>query len=212
MVSQKLNPQAVLEGYHPVCDAIAALFYPYVEVVMHDLSSQKVVYLANNLSKREIGDDSALEDIVFNDDENVIGPYEKLNWDGRSMRAISSVIRMPESKQPLALLCINFNTYDFEQIRGALDIFLSGGQLIPQPEKLFRDDWQERINTFLHSWLRARNLTLATLSRNEKRELVEALFNEGAFNAKSAANYIANVVGISRASVFKYIKHMKEGA
>lgn len=201
--------QALLTAYHPVCDAIAALFYPYVEVVIHDLLSQKVSYLANNISRREIGDDSALENIEFSESENVIGPYEKLNWDGRSMRAISSVIRSPVHFRPIALLCINFNTYDFEQIRGALNIFLSGGQLIPQPEKLFRDDWQERINTFMHSWLQQHGLGLSTLSRTQKRQLVEALYDEGAFNAKSAANYIAKVVGLSRASVFKYIKQLK---
>lgn len=201
--------QRLLAGYHPLCDAISALFYPYVEVVIHDLLTQKVSYLANNISRREIGDDSALENIEFTESENVIGPYEKLNWDGRKMRAISSVIRSPLTGQPEALLCINFNTYDFEQIRGALNIFLSGGQLIPQPEKLFRDDWQERINTFMHSWLQKQGLSLSTLSRAEKRLLVEALYAEGAFNGKSAANYVANIVGVSRASVFKYIKELK---
>jgi predicted transcriptional regulator YheO len=33
-------------------------------VVLHDLRSQKIDYIANNLSKREIGDDAALEDLL----------------------------------------------------------------------------------------------------------------------------------------------------
>ncbi|MBU0882063.1 MAG: helix-turn-helix domain-containing protein, partial [Gammaproteobacteria bacterium] len=78
-----------------------------------------------------------------------------------------------------------------------------------QPDALFRDDWQERINTFLHSWLRQRQLGLNLLTREHKRELVEALHAEGAFKGKSAANYVANVLNMGRATVYKHLKEIK---
>ncbi len=184
---------------------------PHAEVVLHDLRSQRVDYIANNLSKREVGDDSALEDMLEGDsDERNIGPYEKLNWDGQKIRSVSTVLR-DSAGQPLAVLCINLNISLFESAKAALDLFLSPSKLIPQPDALFRDDWQERINTFLHGWLRQRQLGLNLLTREHKRELVLALHAEGAFKGKSAANYVANVLNMGRATVYKHLKELKEG-
>ncbi len=200
-----------LENYRAIADGIATLFFPHAEVVLHDLRSQRVDYIANNLSKREVGDDSALEDMLEGDsDERNIGPYEKLNWDGQKIRSVSTVLR-DSAGQPLAVLCINLNISLFESAKAALDLFLSPSKLIPQPDALFRDDWQERINTFLHGWLRQRQLGLNLLTREHKRELVLALHAEGAFKGKSAANYVANVLNMGRATVYKHLKELKEG-
>ena len=93
-----------LDNYRAISDAIATLFFPHAEVVLHDLRTQKVDYIANNLSKREIGDDSSLEDMLSEDiSERNIGPYEKLNWDGQKIRSLSSVLRDSEG-HPLAVL------------------------------------------------------------------------------------------------------------
>lgn len=198
-----------LDNYRTIADAIATLFFPHAEVVLHDVRTQKVDYIANNISKRVIGDDAALEDMLSGEvDESTIGPYEKLNWDGQKIRSVSSVLR-DASGTPIAVLCINLNISMFETAKQALDLFLSSSKLVPQPDALFRDDWQERINTFLHSWLRQRQLGLNLLTREHKRELVEALHAEGAFKGKSAANYVANVLNMGRATVYKHLKEIK---
>ncbi|SDY89977.1 transcriptional regulator [Pseudomonas sp. NFIX28] len=207
MTSAAQDP--VLDNFRAIADAIATLFFPHAEVVIHDLRTQKIDYIANNISKREVGDDSALEDMLGEDaDERNIGPYEKLNWDGQKIRSLSSVLR-DGNGQPLAVLCINLNISLFENAKAALDLFLSPSKLIPQPDSLFRDDWQERINTFLHNWLRERQLGLNLLTREHKRELVLALHAEGAFKGKSAANYVANVLNMGRATVYKHLKELK---
>ncbi|MFK8331551.1 transcriptional regulator [Pseudomonas sp. BJa5] len=203
------RPDPALDNYRAIADAIATLFFPHAEVVLHDLRSQKIDYIANNLSKREIGDDAALEDMLeTGSEETNIGPYEKLNWDGQKIRSLSTVLRDGAGK-PVAVLCINLNISLFENARAALELFLSPNRLIPQPDALFRDDWQERINTFLNSWLRQRQLSLNVLTRDHKRELVLALHAEGAFKGKSAANYVANVLGMGRATVYKHLKELK---
>ncbi len=201
----------LLTRYAPIADGIATLFFPYVEVVIHDLRDQTVLYLANNLSKREIGDDSALEEIDHSARERVIGPYEKLNWDGRKMRCVSIVL-FDDRGQPAGMICINFDIAVFEDVRSALDLFIKGAGVVAQPEELFRDDWQERINTFLHGWMRERQIGLNALTRDHRRELVEALYAEGAFRGKSSANYVAKVLGMGRATVYKHLKQLKEEA
>ncbi|VEB44276.1 Uncharacterized protein conserved in bacteria [Chromobacterium violaceum] len=141
----------------------------------------------------------------------MVGPYEKLNWDGRRMRSVSAVL-FDDQARPAGMMCINFNIAVFDEMRGALDILLKGAGVQPQPAELFRDDWQERINLFLHGWLRERGASLSALGRAQKRELVDALHEEGAFGGKSAVNYVANVLGMGRATVYKRIKELREAA
>ena len=201
----------MLSRYQSIADAIATLFYPYAEVVLHDLATQSVAYIANNFSKRELGDDSGLEELENTPDATVIGPYEKLNWDGRKLRSISVVLR-DDAGAALGMMCVNLDISVFEGARAALDLFLSGSKLVAQPALLFEDDWRERINRFIHGWLQQRQLSLSILSREHKRELVQALLREGAFRGKNAADYVANVLGMGRATVFKHLKELKEQA
>ena len=208
MTSVASDSSRLLARETPMADGIAALFFPFAEVVVHDLSSQTVVHIANNLSRRELGDASALDDMAHDDAAQVIGPYEKQNWDGGRMRSVSVVVRDDDGR-PIGVVCINLNIAVFEQARSTLELFVSGVRVMPQPEQLFRDDWQERINTFLHAWLSERQFTLTGLTREQKRELVCALERDGAFRGRSAANYVSNVVGMGRATVFKYLKEVR---
>lgn len=198
----------MLSRYQPIADAIATLFSPYAEVAIHDLASQKLVYIANNYSQRELGEDSNLSDLRFDQHSQVIGPYQKRNWDGRQLRSISTVLR-DDNRQPIGLLCINLDITVFENAKAALELFLSGQQLQPQPEVLFQDDWQERINTYIHQWLQQQQLTLAALNNASRRMLIETLYQQGAFNGKNAAGYVAKILGIARATVYNHLKNIK---
>ncbi|PSV49179.1 helix-turn-helix transcriptional regulator [Photobacterium indicum] len=203
------NADILLQQYAAVADGITLLFSDYVEVIIHDLDSQSVVYIANNISKRKIGDPSSLEDVNFDQAETVIGPYEKLNWDGKKICSTSVVLRDAKNT-PIGMLCINMNTAPVEAAQEALALLLPIKNLIPQPEKLFHDDWQDKVNSFIHAWLASKHQTIYSLSQQEKRLLVEALFDEGAFKGKSSADYIANVLSMGRATVFNYLREIKK--
>lgn len=198
-----------LENYKAIADSIALLLYPHAEVIVHELHSQTVVHIANNFSRRKLGDDSAidheLDDVLGGTN---LGPYEKLNWNGQKIRSISTVLRNSQG-DPEYLMCINLNVSVLEQARVALDAFFQMSRLVPQPDSLFRNDWQERINTFLHAWLQERSLSLQTLQMKDKRSLVQALYAEGAFEGRSGADYVANVLSMGRATVYKYLKELK---
>jgi predicted transcriptional regulator YheO len=200
----------LLTRYAPIADSIAALLFPYAEVIIHDLHDQTVLYLANNLSKLEVGDESPLEELEYPEGERLIGPYEKVNWDGRRMRSVSNVL-VDDDGQPVGIMSINFNIAVFKDMRATLDLFIKGAGVAAPPEELFRDDWQDRINTFLHGWLSERQIGLNNLTREHRRELVEALYAQGAFRGRSSADYVAAVLGMGRATVYKHLKQMKEG-
>jgi len=199
----------MLNHYHAIADAITLLFAPYAEVALHDLASQKLVYISNNRSQRELGEDSNLSELQDDRGLQVIGPYLKRNWDGSQLRSISAVLR-DDNGDPIGLMCINLDITVLESAKAALEVFLGGNALQPQPDVLFQDDWQERINTFIHQWLQHRQQTLSSLNGAGRRAMVEALYHQGAFKGKNAAGYVAKILGIGRATVYNYLKNIKE--
>lgn len=196
-----------IQRFLTTAEAIEALLHPFAEVVLHDLHTNRVVSIFNCFSQRQVGDDSLLEEIAFDESQDVIGPYEKLNWDGRRLKSISILIR-DSSQQAVGLLCINLDVSKFDQFQHLFERFMSTKPLLPNPQEVFRDDWQERINIFVHEHLRRQHKSLENLSRLDKQELVELLYQEGAFNQKNAATYIGKVLGISRATVYKYLSEV----
>ncbi|WVT76904.1 PAS domain-containing protein (plasmid) [Sinorhizobium chiapasense] len=196
-----MNPE--LRPHVLVCDAIALLFQPYAEAVLHDLATETVVHISGNFSKREIGEPSLLSEIGFKEADGIIGPYEKVNWDGRPIKAISAVLRDRTGKA-IGVLCINADVSDFHAALRTLNALVR----VPasdKPASLFKEDWHERVNEYVQQWTATRGLTISTMSRADKQALVIALSSDGAFGGKNAASYISRILGMGRATVYKYL-------
>lgn len=198
-----------LSLYRPIAQAIAALLHPHAEVVVHDLATQQVALLVNSFSNRQVGSPSLLEDAEFTDEQQVIGPYAKLNWDGRRLKSISVVLR-DDHLIPIGLLCINMDISVYEQTKHLIEQLVGTSVRVESlPEGLFKNDWHEKINVYINQWLQAENKQLAGLNRIEKKQLIAALYHQGAFKGAKAADYIADIMSIGRATVFKYLKELK---
>jgi predicted transcriptional regulator YheO len=202
--SAKTALSAELASYAPVSDAIALLFQPYAEVVLHDLSSETVVYLSNPFSKRELGEPSLLHEIDFKPSDIIIGPYEKVNWDGRRIKSVSAVLRA--NGKAVGILCINVDVSHFHAVMQTLTALVAVPQSPEKPASLFKEDWHERINEYILTWTRERGLTIAEMNRAQKQRLVMDLAGDGAFGGRNAAAYISRVLGLGRATVYNYLK------
>lgn len=190
----------------PFAEAFARLLHPFAEVVVHDLGKDQIEAIYNPLSRREVGDDSYLDRIDFLESQSIIGPYDKTNWDGRPMKSISVLIRNQSGKVE-GFLCINVDVSAFVNANHLLQTFLKNNAEIPeQSQRLFKEDLYEKINLYVHKYCQEHQVSLAALSRENKREIINSLANEGAFEGKNAANYVGRVLGISRATVYNYLK------
>ncbi len=196
------------KAYHPICDAIALILQPYAEVVLHDLASETVSYIANNFSKRELGEPSLLHEIDFKPKDRTIGPYEKVNFDGRRLKSVSAVLRATDDR-PIAILCINI---DVSHIQAAMQVLSTMARVSideGKPAALFKEDWHERVNEYVHGWTAKRGLAIADLTRAQKQELVRELADDGAFGGKHAAAYISKILQMGRATVYNYLRDLK---
>ena len=195
----------------PFAEAVSKLLGPKVEVVIHSLRTETVAHICNPFSKREVGDPSYMTEIDFRDDDSVLGPFERLNWDGRVIRSISAVLRNSEG-HPVALACINFDLSDVRAAQNAISTLIGAPVSSGQPEALFKNDWHERMNHYIVAWCRERNLTIDGLPRSDRRDLIQAIERTDGFKEKHAASYIARVLGVSRATIYNDLKVRDDSA
>lgn len=192
----------------PFAECFERLLHPFAEVAVHDLEKDQIVAIYNPFSRREVGDSSYLDQIDCQGTEAVIGPYEKTNWDGRRLKSISVVLRNQKGKAE-GFLCINLDVSLFAAASRMLQQFLGNG-ISPSKEAqhLFKEDIYEKINLYVQEACRQRQVSLEGLSREEKQQIINELSDQGAFKNRNAAAYIGRVLGLSRATVYNYLKEI----
>ena len=199
ILAENLEPSP-LALYFPAAEAVAALLHPHAEVVIHDIATDRIVRIWNAFSKRQSGDPSYLghdPDLLAEADS--YGPYEKANQDGSRLKSVSAVLKTADGER-LGFLCINLDLSKIDAAVALLSAF--GMPASREPEPLLKNDWRERINLEIRDFLTANGTTLQALDRRDRIALLAALDARGLFETRNAAPFIAQSLGISRASVY----------
>ncbi|AXH10783.1 hypothetical protein CP960_02710 [Malaciobacter halophilus] len=198
----------ILATHKTTCDAIAKLFYPNVEVALHDIKEEKLVHISNAFSKREVGD-KMLNDVkdIKTLKSDIVGPYEKVNLDGKKLKTVSSIIR-DENNQIIGIMCINFKIEVFEEIFNSLKSFINLEDSTKKPNLLFSQDWKSHTNSIINNYLKRCDKKIAELKTKEKKELIIYLNKEGIFSIRNVVSYLCEILNISRATIYKWLKEV----
>lgn len=207
-----------LSKYKPIADAIAMLFQPYAEVVIHDIIKDIIVHIANPYSKRRVGDSSYLgldgDESDFGLEKNVLGPYEKEGEDGQRIRSITAVLRNNEA-QPIGILCINldFSPLEtaFESAFEVLNGLIRPTEIEARPENIFREEWRELIKLEIRAFRLEKGLTQDSMNAKERRELMRRLDQKRLFYARKSVEQVASYLMISRATAYKDLNEIRKG-
>lgn len=201
-----------LAALKPVAEAIARLVSPHAEVVIHDLRTRRIAYIANNISRRRVGDPS-LNDIAEIQEwqGDAVGPYRKTNFNGRELKSVTAVLRRRDGV-PTGLVCINLDTTVISDARDILAALASLDTSAKQSVDLFQSDWREKVNTAISTFAEDRGLAPTALTRPDYGDLFEALDRDGYFAIRNLVPYLARLLGISRATVYKYLRAVREKA
>ncbi|MCP5322719.1 MAG: PAS domain-containing protein [Candidatus Paracaedibacteraceae bacterium] len=189
-----------LTPYIAIGDAFVKLMYPLVEIVIHDLSTQTIKYINGELSRRKAGEDSLL-DIPNLSEELSNSTYTKIGFDGRLIKSISVLLSEEW------LMCINCDVSVFHYMQQLSQQILQKND--QHPSALFKNDWQEKLHIVLHDFITKQKWDFQNLSGAQKKEVLKYLFDLNAFTEKNAADYIANILNVGRATVFKYLKEWR---
>ncbi|MET0288709.1 MAG: PAS domain-containing protein [Pseudoxanthomonas sp.] len=198
----------LLAPYFAVADAIATLFKPHVEVVLHDLRTMKIAHIANPITKRKSGDSSSMDRFPEETlEQPVIGPYRKTGPDGRNMRSVTAVLR-DEQAHVHGMLCINFDVSMLERVQDSLGAF-AFLPASPEPQTFFHDSWRQALEQIVCLHETATGMSAMALDASGRRALIMQIRDARILDIRNAAPAVASRLGISRASLYKYLKDIR---
>lgn len=197
----------MLTPYISIAHSFVRLLAPLAEVVIHDIATNSICFIDGHLSSRKVGDPSFL-DIDHKCLEQQIDQvvYPKVNFDGKLIKSVSLPIK--DNDCIIAVMCLNVDVSVFSQMQLLAQAFLLPST--KQPDTLFKNDWQEKVHRSLYQWLSEHHLKIESLTNAQKKRVVQEMHAQGAFHEKRAADYIASILGLSRASVFNYLRELRK--
>ncbi|MFF3763183.1 transcriptional regulator [Streptomyces sp. NPDC001922] len=202
------HPDPRVRLWAPVCQAVALLLGPYAEVVLHDAGTDRVLALWNPMGPRKPGDPSLLGELDALDPSahDVYGPYEKLLADGRRLSSVSAVLRTTDG-EPSAVLCVNLDRTPLDRAAAVLAGFAA--PTAPRPEPLFEQDWTERVQQIIGTFVRERGRPVERLGREDRLTVLAELDRAGVFAVRRAVPVVARELKASRSTVYALLADLK---
>lgn len=201
-----MNPDPNFLPWMSVGAAVAALLGRETEVVLHDLKRGRIVAVWNPVSGRKPGDESLIDPISGEEGE-VMGPYRKVGRRGERLKSVSALLRPGLNHEPVGLLCINMDVTAAHEAFRYIQGVLTADE--DKPEPLFRGDWRERIQEAVYEAAQGMGGTIASLTRGQRVRIVAALDKEGLFATRNAVDHAAGLLGISRTSLYNYLRTVR---
>jgi predicted transcriptional regulator YheO len=191
--------------------ALGRMFPGLCEVVLHDLRDprQAIRAIENNLSGRRVGDSATelgLARIADPEYPSVIQNYPNRFPDGRPAKSTSIGIKNAAGEY-IAALCLNLDVSVLSPVTLALsNLVATDTEHREQPLETLRDRTTRELRRTVEELAAERAATPRSLSRQDKKELVRRLHRDGYFDSRDAAQTIADLLGVSRATVYNYSK------
>lgn len=187
--------------------AVADLLFPFVESVVHDLTSKTIAAIFNGFSGRKEGDPTPFHELNI-DTKNFpayFPPYYMHTIDGKKLKCVSLTI-CDEEQKPCFLICYNLDVTLFQAMEKKLSALTTIQQIGKSPLEIAGNDWQSDIRKVIDSYLEQENISLNNMTKQQKQQLVQFLYKKGAFQYKNAASFLTKVLKISKASLYNYLK------
>lgn len=198
----------LLSQLNTIAKGLSETFSPFCEVVVHDLKNPEHAILAiyNNLSGRKVGQPATelgLARIASPYFPSIIANYGNQFADGRPVKSTSIGIKDREGNYAAAL-CLNIDMTLFRGMQSALARFteIENNTIKERLEPSGSEAIRLRIDRFAAQ----RATTPRALKTPDKKVLMQELKKEGLLEVKKSMETIAQHLGISRASVYLYVK------
>ena len=191
--------------------ALGRMFPGLCEVVLHDLRDPRhaIRAIENNLSGRQVGDSATelgLARIADPEYPSVIQNYPNRFPDGRPVKSTSIGLKNAAGEY-VAALCLNLDVSVLSPVTLALsNLVATETEHREQPLETLRDRNSRELRQTVEELAAERAATPRSLSRQDKKALVRQLHHDGYFDSRDAAQTIADLLGVSRATVYNYSK------
>ncbi len=211
-----LDP-SILETLKRVAAGVVAVVGPHCEVVVHDFGDleHSVVAIAGSVTGRKPG--APVPDLSFTTGELGCDTPDQLNYHSkigpRNLQSSTIFIRDGEN-QPLGAVCINVDYSEHLQVRDLLEKLTTpvreSSELVVSDT--FARDVDELIELAVANFLHQEEIAgVDTMSHDEKLRLIQRVEERGLFQIRGAVNRLADILNVSRASIYNYRATLKNG-
>jgi predicted transcriptional regulator YheO len=199
-----------------VARAIAQTFGRHCEVVLHDFRDPEhaIVAIEGNVTQRQIG--SPISPAVLALMAQGDSAQDRFNTvsrtaGGRVVRSTTIALR-DEHGHVFGAMCLNVDVTDYQKFSGLLHELI-GEEPEARPGTItsapFPDDAGQMIRAVLAEEEARLGHPAERLSRAERLELFRALEARGLFHLQRGVVLVAEHLGISRATAYKYLDELR---
>lgn len=205
----------ILRALEVVVEGISLAFGNNCETVLHSLedTSHSIVKIVNgHVTGRKVGSpltDFGIEILKKADalDKDVIGSYYSKLDDGRPLKSVTMIIRNTQGK-PIGFMCINID------LSIPLLNFLK--EFLPKTDESsnniaehFPLGMKDLISSILEKVMNNINIQREISFSEKNKMIVLELYKRGVFNVKGVIDLVAKELGISRYTVYNYLREAK---
>ncbi|MCL6268419.1 PAS domain-containing protein [Sansalvadorimonas sp. 2012CJ34-2] len=207
----------IIRSMETVVDGIASVFGPFCEVVLHSLEdpARSVVKIKNGLTTTGRDVDSPITEEALKQ-LNEIAMQEggdishtcKRTPDGQLFKSTSMVIRN-EHQKPVGMLCININMS--VPASEFLQAFTVGGASETPVSGHFPASVDDLVENTVDRTILEVNSNQQLSNKVKNKHIIMSLFDKGIFDIKESVPLVARKLGVSRHTVYLYIRQRKLG-
>jgi len=195
-----------------IAKALADMFAPTCEVVLHDLKqpAHSIVAIENPLSGRKIGDSTTELGLSRINDPNfpdVLQSYPNQFPDGRPAKSTSIGLR-DSAGRCVAAICINMDISLLSSANRVIDQLISTGAASPVKESL-RGRSLDEITRLLEEFAARQGAQPRALSADQRRQAIQMLAESGLLRLRGAPSSAADTLGISRTTLYNALNQIE---
>lgn len=204
--------ECLFQNLRRLADAIVAMFGRSCETCVHDLTkvNSSLVYIRGEVTHRRPG--APATDLLLKMINSGTGDqlnYQTTSSDGRSLKSTTTLIR-DAGGRAVAAFCINFDTTEFYNASQTLLPFIALAENNPPANtETFAHVAGETIEAIFKNAVREVGKHPTTMSVEEKHRLIAALEGNGVFRLKGAVEQVARMMGVTRFTVYNYLKKVR---
>jgi predicted transcriptional regulator YheO len=135
--------------------------------------------------------------------------YRTISNEGRTLKS-STTFLFDDGGKVSGAFCINFDITDYLNAMSVLDEFTTTADPNEDPrDETFATSLGETMASLMEESIRKLGKQPATMTREEKVKLVQSLEFQGAFMIRGAVEHVAKAMGVSKFTVYNYLKEVR---
>ncbi len=210
-----LERDVIFDNMRRLASVFTKMFGQKAEVAVHDFSKlpNSLVHIEGKVTRRKLG--APITDLIIKrlridgDDVQDINSYRTVTREGRILKSSTTFIK-DASHKVIGAFCINFDITDYLNAISLVNEFVEMEHPVEVAAKeTFTNSLKETIEAIMEPVILEIGKQPVSMSKEEKIQLIQALEYQGVFLLKGAVEYLANLLGVSRYTVYNYLKEIR---